>query len=83
VGFKEGGVDVDFEKSAVMLEDYSRWLREYAVTDQILLLDFGTAPLLSNPDMFLDGIHPNSKGNQIMAEICITFLEKWEQTRSR
>ncbi len=74
VTFKEGGT-VDFEKSAVMIEDYCRWLREYTALAEIPTLDFRATVDWTDKDLFQDGIHQSPAGHQRMAERVIIFLK--------
>lgn len=76
VAFKEGGEMVDFEKSAVMIEVYCQWLRDYSVSVWIPILDFRAAIDWTNKDLYLDGIHQSPAGHQLMAERVIAFLQK-------
>ncbi|PKM75239.1 MAG: hypothetical protein CVU92_02375 [Firmicutes bacterium HGW-Firmicutes-17] len=77
VGLKEGGGDrVDFEESAEMIEAYCKWLRDFAETAQIPVLDFRTFIDWADKDLYLDGIHQSPEGHQRMADRLITFLEK-------
>lgn len=76
VAFKEGGEMVDFEKAAVMIEDYCQWLRDFSVSARIPTLDFSAAIDWTNNDLYLDGIHQSPAGHQLMAERLIAFLQK-------
>lgn len=76
VAFKEGGALVDFEKSALMIEAYCQWLRDFTAAQQIPTLDFRVGVDWSNRELYLDGIHQSPKGHQQMAESAIVFLKK-------
>ncbi|MBU4439393.1 MAG: GDSL-type esterase/lipase family protein [Acetobacterium sp.] len=75
VAFKEGGEMVDFEKSAVMIEAYCQWLRDYTVSSRIPTLDFRASIDWNDKDLYLDGIHQSPAGHQRMADSFIAFWE--------
>lgn len=74
VAFKEGGEMVDFEKSAVMIEAYCQWLRDYTASSRIPTLDFRAAIDWTNKELYLDGIHQSPAGHRCMANRLIEFL---------
>lgn len=76
VAFKEGGALIDFEKSAKMIEDYCRWLRNYCESYQIPILDFRTDIDWTDEVLYLDGIHQSPSGHLCMANRLIEFLKK-------
>lgn len=76
VAFKEGGALVDFEKSALMIEAYCQWLRDFTASQQIPTLDFRAGVDWARPELYLDGIHQSPQGHQQMAASVIAFLKK-------
>lgn len=77
IAFNEGGSEmVDFEKSALMIEDYCLWLKGFTSTSQIATLDFRVDIDWTDHDLYLDGIHQSPKGHQRMADRLIEFLEQ-------
>lgn len=75
VDFKEGGVMVDFEKSAGMIETYCQWLRDDTALSQISILDFRAASDWTDKDLYLDGIHQSPAGHRQMADRVIAFFK--------
>ncbi|MBI4857518.1 MAG: hypothetical protein HY818_12335 [Acetobacterium woodii] len=78
VAFKDGGEMVDFEESAVMIEAYCQWLRDYTVSSRIPTLDFRASIDWTDKDLYLDGIHQSPAGHQRMADSFIVF---WKSSR--
>jgi len=76
VAFKDGGEAIDFKKSAVMVEAYCQWLRDFTATAQIPILDFRSVIDWTNQDLYLDGIHQSPAGHQRMAGRLIEFMGK-------
>ncbi|AFA48369.1 GDSL-type esterase/lipase family protein [Acetobacterium woodii] len=77
IAFNEGGAEmVDFEKSALMIEDYCQWLKDFTITSQIPALDFRADIDWSAHDLYLDGIHQSPEGHRRMAERLIEFLKQ-------
>ena len=62
----------DFNRCALLLEEYCRWLKTFASAFEIPFVDFRRA--FTNPDstprreLFLDGLHPNTEGHLLMAQ---------------
>lgn len=62
----------NFRESALLLEDYCRWLRTFCEAFDIPVVDF-RADFLSadgsvRRELFLDGLHPNAQGHALMAK---------------
>ncbi len=77
IAFKEGSAEmVDFKKSALMIEDYCQWLKDFSMTSQIAALDFRVDIDWNDHSLYLDGIHQSPKGHQRMAERLIEFLKQ-------
>lgn len=75
VTFKEGGALVDFEKSALMIEAYCQWLRDFTRSSRMPDLDFSAGIDWNDKALYLDGIHQSVAGHQRMAERVITFFK--------
>ncbi|AWW26085.1 hypothetical protein DOZ58_05110 [Acetobacterium sp. KB-1] len=75
VTFKEGGVVVDFKKSAGMIEAYCQWLRDDPALSRIKALDFRAAIDWTDKDLYLDGIHQSPAGHRQMADRVISFFK--------
>jgi lysophospholipase L1-like esterase len=70
---------VDFSAAAGLLEEYSRWLQGFADAFSIQTVDF-RADFLDDrgyvrAELFLDGLHPNSRGHRLMADRLAAFLK--------
>ena len=76
VAFKEGGELIDFEKSAVMIEDYCQWLRAFTASNRISTVDFRADIDWADENLYLDGIHQSPAGHQRMADRLIALLHK-------
>lgn len=61
-----------FQDAALLLEEYRRWLWVFCETFGIPVVDFWLDYVNQDGsvrrDLFLDGLHPNAEGHQIMAK---------------
>lgn len=67
---------VDFFAAQEMGREYVEWLRGFARVFRIPFLDFWEEferRMRDGEDLFVDGLHPNAKGQAVMAEM---FVEK-------
>lgn len=62
----------DFGEAARMLEDYSRWLHSFCRAFGIACVDFRQDFLDPQGgvrrELFADGLHPNARGHEVMAQ---------------
>ncbi|WKY48779.1 GDSL-type esterase/lipase family protein [Eubacteriaceae bacterium ES3] len=59
-----------------LIDEYLDWLRKYLEEEKLPCIDFGYEIDWINDDLYLDGIHPNAKGSNLMAEALIKFLSR-------
>lgn len=70
---------------ATLCEQYANWLRLYCRQINVPVVDFReefyTKDNLINKELFLDGIHPNAQGHQIMSDVLCARLKSlgWAQ----
>ena len=70
---------------ATLCEQYANWLRLYCRQINVPVVDFReefyTKDNLINKGLFLDGIHPNAQGHQIMSDVLCARLKSlgWAQ----
>ena len=60
-----------------MVNEYLDWLRIFIANRNLPLIDFSSEIEWLTQDLYLDGIHPNAKGNELMANKVISFLTKF------
>ncbi|KUO60475.1 MAG: hypothetical protein APF84_06350 [Gracilibacter sp. BRH_c7a] len=65
-----------------ILQEYRRWLKEYAVSHVISIIDFhvgltDTISRMAKKEYLLDEVHPNVKGYRIMADAAKDVLGKF------
>ena len=70
----------DFYKISAEFEDYYKWMLKFCKAFNIEYIDYYTEleKLKGAEDVYLDGLHLNNRGNEIMAEI---FCHHAQNTR--
>ena len=73
----------DFNKVVEELEKYHKWIIEFCKTFNIKYIDFYTEFEKEAGDsvkeLYIDGLHFNEKGNEIMAEIFCRFINSFKK----
>lgn len=61
----------DFKRVLIELENYHDWLIEFCKTFNVEYIDYYTEldKLKGSENVYIDGLHLNDRGNEIMAEI--------------
>ena len=67
----------DFHEVAKEFDKYYMWLKEFCKTFNVQYIDYYTEfdKLNNMDDVYLDGIHLNERGNEIMAEIFCQHMQ--------
>ncbi len=69
----------DNKQIADLCEQYADWIRQFAYSNQIPLIDFRSAFILpdgkTDRTLFQDGLHPTTVGHQKMADVVCQILE--------
>lgn len=69
---------VDFSAASAVLDQYCAWLKTYCSTFDIPAVDFREDYVNQNGavrrELYLDGLHPNTAGHQVMAQRLLETL---------
>lgn len=70
----------DFDRLIQQMQNLNEWLCEYsAISSGVFVVDYATELSHRNnqigSDLYLDGMHLNQKGNKLLSETFIDFLE--------
>lgn len=86
---KEWKQFIDYDESCRKIQEYNRWLREFAKVNQLPLIDFDkemhSRLKAGYGRFFIDGAHPNPAGHRMMAAVAkdafieMGLLEKKEK----
>ena len=57
---------VDFPSASACIREYFEWLERFCSAFGVRMVDF-QADFLGREDLYLDGLHPNPEGHQVMA----------------
>lgn len=73
----------DFNKVSQQLEEYNQWIKKFCKTFKVKYIDFYTE--FENKagdkikDIYVDGLHFNEQGNEIMAEIFCEAINSFKK----
>lgn len=69
---KNWGKIADFHKAAQQIAAYSQWLKDFCTAFGVAYVDFRQDFLTEDGavrrELFVDGLHPNARGHEIMAQ---------------
>lgn len=67
----------DFERILKEMRKLHEWLYEFSSTSlDVMLIDYDQHLSSDRQDLYLDNLHLNKKGNEILADIFLDFLQK-------
>lgn len=74
-------IPINYYEDEQALQQYRRWLKQYAATENIALIDFNLKMAAGEgcglrPELHVDGVHPNESGYKQMAETAINLLQQ-------